>query len=394
MASTQNLGQRVDDFYGLEQQFSSDEIQVRDAVRRFVDAEIRPHVGEWWQAGVFPIELIPKLAELGVFGPTLPEKYGGAELSPVAYGLMMQELERGDSGLRSFASVQSGLAMYAIYRYGSEEQKTTYLPEMARGHIIGCFGLTEPDAGSDPAAMRTIAKSVSGGVRITGVKRWITNGNLAKIAIVWAKDDAGTIRGYIVPTNTEGFTAKHITTKASMRMSVTSELYLDDVFVPDDHRLPLSKGLGSPLGCLTQARYGIAWGTVGAALDCLNEAAAYAKTRIAFGRPIAATQLVQERLVDMLSMTVDMQLKALQLGRLYGSGTMRYPHVSLAKRDNARSALVVARMAREILGGNGISVDYGPIRHMANLETVDTYEGTYEVHTLIVGRDLVEENAF
>ncbi len=394
MDNNRTLGQRLDDFYGLEQQLSSEETQIRDAVRRFVDAEVRPHAGEWWQAGTFPTDLIPKLAELGVFGPTLPEQYGGLELSPIAYGLMMQELERGDSGLRSFASVQSGLAMYAIYRYGSEEQKTRYLPEMARGHIIGCFGLTEPDAGSDPAAMRSVAKSVPGGVKITGVKRWITNGNLAKIAIVWAKDDTGTIRGYIVRTDAMGFAAKHITTKASMRMSVTSELYLDEVFVPEDHILPLSRGLGSPLGCLTQARYGIAWGTVGAALDCLNEAALYAKSRIAFGKPIAATQLIQERLVDMLSLTVDMQLKALQLGRLYETGVMRYPHVSLAKRDNARAALVVARMAREILGGNGISVDYGPIRHMANLETVDTYEGTYEVHTLIVGRDLVEENAF
>lgn len=389
--STESL---IEDYFGLEASYTSEEIQIRDAVRRFVDREIRPYVGQWWQEGTFPLALVPRLAELGIFGPTLPEEYGGASLSPVAYGLIMQELERGDSGLRSFASVQSGLAMYAIYRYGTEEQKREYLPRMAAGEIIGCFGLTEPDAGSDPGAMRTVARRRQGGYVISGAKRWITNGNVARIAIVWAKDDEGIIRGYIVPTDAPGFSARAIHTKASMRMSVTSELYLDQVEVPESALLPMSKGLGAPLGCLTQARYGIAWGTVGAALDCLQEAAAYSKTRIAFGRPIAATQLVQERLVDMQSKVVAMQLRARQLGRLYQNGQMRYPQVSMAKRDNARAALEVARMARELLGGNGISVDYGAIRHMANLETVDTYEGTYEVHTLIMGRDLVGENAF
>lgn len=384
----------IDDFYGLDSLLTPDEIQIRDAVRRFVDQEIRPNAGKWWQEGVFPTDLIPKLGALGVFGPTLPEQYGGSGVSGTAYGLMMQELERGDSGLRSFASVQSGLAMYAIYRWGSEEQKAHYLPRMALGEVIGCFGLTEPDAGSDPGAMRTTAKRGGRGYILNGAKRWITNGNLAQIAVVWAKDDEGIIRGYIVPTDTPGFTAREIHTKASMRMSVTSELYLDNVELGEEALLPLSKGLGSPLSCLTQARFGIAFGTVGAALDCLQEAAEYTKTRIAFGRPIAATQMVQERIVDMLSRVVDGQLKALQLGRLYESGTMRYPQVSLAKRDNARSALEVARMARELLGGNGISVDYVPMRHAANLETVDTYEGTYEVHTLIVGRDILGENAF
>lgn len=384
----------IEDFYGIEGLLSADEIQIRDTVRRFVDQEVRPSAGEWWQQGVFPVELIPKLGELGLFGPTLPEEYGGSGVTGTAYGLMMQELERGDSGLRSFASVQSGLAMYAIYRYGSEEQKKQYLPRMARGEIIGCFGLTEPDAGSDPGAMRTAATKGGPGFRISGTKRWITNGNLAHIAIVWAKDDGGVIRGYIVPTNAPGFSAREIHTKASMRMSVTSELYLDNVEVGEDALLPDSRGLGSPLGCLTQARFGIAFGAVGAALDCLQEAAEYAKTRISFGRPIAATQLVQERIVDMLSRVVAMQLKALQLGHLYQSGNLRYPQVSLAKRDNARAALEVARMARELLGGNGISTDYSPIRHMANLETVDTYEGTYEVHTLIVGREILGENAF
>ena len=384
----------IDDFYGLDSLLTPDEIQIRDAVRRFVDQEIRPNAGKWWQEGVFPTDLIPKLGALGVFGPTLPEQYGGSGVSGTAYGLMMQELERGDSGLRSFASVQSGLAMYAIYRWGSEGQKAHYLPRMALGEVIGCFGLTEPDVGSDPGAMRTTAKRGGRGYILNGAKRWITNGNLAQIAVVWAKDDEGIIRGYIVPTDTPGFTAREIHTKASMRMSVTSELYLDNVELGEEALLPLSKGLGSPLSCLTQARFGIAFGTVGAALDCLQEAAEYTKTRIAFGRPIAATQMVQERIVDMLSRVVDGQLKALQLGRLYESGTMRYPQVSLAKRDNARSALEVARMARELLGGNGISVDYVPMRHAANLETVDTYEGTYEVHTLIVGRDILGENAF
>lgn len=378
----------------MDLDLSPDEIQVREMVRRFVQEKVAPYAGEWWQQGVFPRELIGEMGSLGVFGPTLPEQYGGSGVTGIAYGLMMQELERGDSGLRSFASVQSGLAMYAIFRYGSEQQKRHYLPLMARGEVIGCFGLTEPDAGSDPGAMRTTAKRAGMGYRISGSKRWITNGNLAHIAIIWAKDEAGVIRGFIVPTDTPGFTAREIHTKASMRMSVTSELYLDEVEVGEDALLTESKGLGSPLGCLTQARFGIAFGTVGAALDCIQQAQEYAKTRIAFGRPIAATQMVQERIVDMMSDVVSMQLKALQLGHLYDRGKLRYPQVSMAKRDNARGALRVARMAREVLGGNGISVDYSPIRHLANLETVDTYEGTYEVHTLIIGRDILGENAF
>ncbi len=384
----------VEDFFGTDLELSGDETQVREMVRHFVEDKVAPYAGEWWQQGVFPRELIGELGALGVFGPTLPEQYGGSGVTGIAYGLMMQELERGDSGLRSFASVQSGLAMYAIYRYGSESQKRQYLPKMARGEVIGCFGLTEPDAGSDPGSMRTTAKRAGAGYRIRGTKRWITNGNLAHIAIIWAKDDTGVIRGFIVPTDTPGFTAREIHTKASMRMSVTSELYLDEVEVGEDALLVGSKGLGAPLGCLTQARFGIAFGTVGAALDCVQQAQAYAKTRIAFGRPIAATQMVQERIVDMMSEVVSMQLKALQLGRLYDRGALRYPQVSMAKRDNARGALRVARMAREVLGGNGISTDYSPIRHLANLETVDTYEGTYEVHTLIIGRDILGENAF
>lgn len=388
------IGSAIDNFYGIDAQLTGEEIQIRDAVRRFVDLEVRPHAGEWWQQGIFPTHLIAKLGELGVFGPTLPEKYGGSGVTGTAYGVMMQELERGDSGLRSFASVQSGLSMYAIYRFGSERQKSRWLVPMSRGEIIGCFGLTEPDAGSDPSAMHTTALRSGQGYVLNGSKRWITNGNLAHIAIVWAKDEDGVIRGFIVPTDTPGFTAREIQMKASMRMSVTSELYFDNVQLPEDALLPDSHGLGSPLSCLTQARFGIVFGTVGAALDSLQAAADYAKTRIAFGRSIAATQMVQERIVDMLSKTVSMQLRALQLGKLYDSGTLRYPQVSLAKRDNARGALEVARVAREVLGGNGISLDYAPMRHLANLETVDTYEGTYEVHTLIIGRDVLGEDAF
>jgi len=382
------------DYYDLDATVGADEQQVRDVVRRFVKDRILPRVGDLWQAGEFPRDVISEMAELGLYGPTLPEQYGGAGLSGTAYGLMMRELEYGDSGLRSFASVQSGLSMYAIYRWGSEDQRRAYLPRMAAGEVIGCFGLTEPDAGSDPASLQTRARKTERGYVLHGTKRWITNGSLAHIAIVWAKDDDDVIRGFIVPTNTPGFSARDIKTKASMRMSVTSELFLDGVEVGEDQRLPEARGLSGPLSCLTQARYGIAWGTVGAAAACLEEALSYTGSRITFGRPIAKTQLVQERLVDMTSEVARMALAAFRLGQLYGSGTLRHQQVSLAKRDNARGALKVARMARELLGGNGITTDYGPMRHAANLETVDTYEGTYEVHTLIVGRDITGEDAF
>ena len=382
------------DFYGMDATLTPDEQQVRDVVRRFVRDRILPRAGALWQAGEFPREVIAEMAELGLYGPSLPEKYGGAGLSGTAYGLMMRELEYGDSGLRSFASVQSGLAMYAIYRWGSEEQRLQYLPRMAAGEVIGCFGLTEPDAGSDPASMQTRARRSGDGYVLSGVKRWITNGSLAQIAIVWAKDDEGVIRGFIVPTDRPGFLARDIKTKASMRMSVTSELFLDGVEVSEGERLPEARGLSGPLSCLTQARYGIAWGTVGAAMACLEEAIAYSGSRVAFGRPIAATQMVQERLVDMTSEVARMQLAAFRLGQLYQAGTLRHQQVSRAKRDNARGALKVARMARELLGGNGITTDYSPMRHAANLETVDTYEGTYEVHTLIVGREITGQNAF
>ncbi len=388
---------RAGDYYDVEALYRPEERQVRDVVRRFVADRIRPHAGQWWQEGHFPLELVPEMAQLGCFGPTLPEQYGGAELSPLAYGLMMQELEYGDSGLRSFASVQSSLAMYAIYRWGSEEQRRQWLPRMAAGEVIGCFGLTEPDAGSDPGSMQTRAVRTADGWCLSGAKRWITNGSVAQVAVVWAKtvgepDDA--IRGFVVPTNTPGFSTAVIKTKASMRMSVTSELFLDQVEVSESARLPGAQGLSGPLSCLTQARYGIAWGTIGAARACLDEALAYTGSRIAFGRPIAATQLVQERLVDMVSRIGVMQLTAHRLGQLHEAGALHHQQVSLAKRDHARAALEIAREARELLGGNGITTDYGPMRHAANLETVDTYEGTYEVHTLAVGRDITGHNAF
>jgi glutaryl-CoA dehydrogenase len=386
------------DYYDMELLLTPEERQVRDVVRRFVADRVLPHAGRWWQEGRFPLELVGEMAQLGCFGPTLPERYGGAELTPTAYGLMMQELEYGDSGLRSFASVQSSLAMYAIYRWGSDEQKAAWLPRMAAGEVIGCFGLTEPDAGSDPAAMSTRAVRRSDGTyELTGAKRWITNGSVAKVAVVWAKtigdpDDA--IRGFVVPTDAPGFSAADIKTKASMRMSVTSELFLDGVVLPESARLPGARGLSGPLACLTQARYGIAWGAIGAARAALDEALGYTGSRVAFGRPIAATQLVQDRLVGMVSRIGAMQLTAHRLGQLHAEGRLRHQQVSLAKRDHARAALEIARAARELLGGNGITTDYGPMRHAANLETVDTYEGTYEVHTLAVGRDITGHNAF
>ena len=382
------------DFFRFDAMLTVEERQVRDAVRAFVERDVRPIIGRAWREGRFPLELVPKMAELGLFGPTLPEAYGGLDLGSVAYGLMMMELERGDSGLRSFASVQGALAMYAIYRYGSEDQRQRWLPPMARGERIGCFGLTEPDAGSDPGAMRTRARLDGDAYVLDGTKRWITNGTIADVAVVWARDDAGEIGGFLVERDSQGFSAPEIETKASMRASVTSELILEGVRVPLDARLPGAKGLGAPLSCLTQARYGIAWGALGAAIACYEEALDYSQGRVSFGRPIAQAQLTQERLVDMLARIVRGQLLVHRLGQLKDLGEMTYPQVSLAKRENARAALEVARMARELLGGNGISTEYGAFRHMANLETVDTYEGTYEIHTLIVGREITGLGAF
>ncbi len=382
------------DFYLLEEVFTDVQRSVRDTVRRFVDREVIPHVGRWWLEGRFPTELVPRLGELGVLGANLPTEYGCAGLDNVAYGLVMQELERGDSGIRSFASVQGALVMYPIYTYGTEEQRRYYLPRLARGELVGCFGLTEPTAGSDPAAMNTRARRTSRGWVLNGTKMWITNGSLADVAVIWAKDEEGQVRGFLVTKGSPGFSAHDIHTKASMRASVTSELVLEEVEVSEDHVLPGAVGLSKALACLTQARYGIAWGVIGAAVACFEEALEYAQSRVAFGRPIAATQIQQQRLVDMLTRITTSQLIAYRLGQLKDAGRMDYVQVSLAKRHNVRAALEVAREARQILGGYGITLEYHSMRHAANLESVDTYEGTYDVHTLILGRALTGHEAF
>jgi glutaryl-CoA dehydrogenase len=332
------------------------------------------------------------MAELGLFGANLPEEYGCAGLNNVAYGLIMQELERGDSGIRSFASVQGALVMYPIYAFGSDEQKSHWLPRLAAGDEIGCFGLTEPDFGSNPAGLITTARETADGWVLNGTKMWITNGSQATVAIVWAKtgdiDDASSIRGFIVPTNTPGFTGKDQKGKLSLRASDTSELHLQDVHLPKDAILPKSAGIKSPLMCLTQARYGIAWGGVGAAMACFDEARRYAMNRVMFQKPIAATQLQQERLAEMLTMVTQGQLLALQLGRLKDQGKATPSRVSLAKRANIHMACEVAREARRLLGANGILVEYHSMRHMANLESVYTYEGTHDMHSLILGQEI------
>lgn len=338
-------------------------------------------------------ELIPEIASLGLLGATIPEQYGCAGMSGVSYGLICQELERGDSGLRSFASVQSSLVMYPIYAYGSEEQKMEYLPKMAAGELIGCFGLTEPHGGSDPANMKTNAKKDGGDWVINGAKMWITNGNLAHVAIVWAQTEDG-IQGFIVPTDSKGFTAQQIHKKMSLRASVTSALFFDNVRVPDANRLPGVKGLKGPLGCLTQARYGITWGPIGAAQACLKEVLDYTAERMLFDRPLAANQAIQLKLADMARRITTAQLLSLQLGRLKDAGSMQPTQVSLAKWNNCRMAIDIARQCRDILGGAGITTEHSAIRHALNLESVITYEGTETVHELVVGRELTGINAF
>ena len=390
----QELTVRPTDYFELEAVLTADERLVRDTVRRFVDREVLPHIGGWWLRGEFPRHLGGALGALGVLGANLPAEYGAAGVNNVTYGLILQELERGDSGLRSFASVQGALVMYPIYQYGSEDQRRRWLPRLARGEVVGCFGLTESSAGSDPDAMQTRARRRGEGWELSGSKMWITNGSFADVAVIWAKDDEGTIRGFLVERDTPGFSAHHITTKASMRASDTSELVLDAVRLGADARLPEASGLRAPLSCLTQARFGIAWGAIGAAMACFEEALGYARDRIAFGRPIAARQLIQERLVDMLTEITKAQWLAFRLAQLKDQGKMRYTHVSLAKRNNVRAALEIARAARGILGAAGITLEHHAMRHAANLETVDTYEGTYDIHTLILGRDLTGFDAF
>jgi glutaryl-CoA dehydrogenase len=387
------------DFFAIDTQLSEDERAVRDSVRRFVDERVIPIIGNCYVEGRFPRELIPEMAELGVFGANLPEEYGCAGLNNVAYGLIMQELERGDSGVRSFASVQGALAMYPIYAFGSEEQRKKYLPKMAAGEIIGCFGLTEPDFGSNPSGMITMAQAQPDGTwRLNGAKMWITNGSTSQIAIVWAKTNGDpsdqSIRGFIVPTNAKGFTAKDQKGKLSLRSSDTSELVFDNVELPADAILPKSGGLKSPLMCLTQARYGISWGALGAAMACFEEAVSYSKNRVMFDRPIGGFQIQQERLADMLTEIVKGQLVSLHLGRLKDAGTYTPQQVSLAKRNNVSIATDIARESRRLLGAVGILAEYASMRHMANLESVYTYEGTHDVHSLILGQAVTGLNAF
>jgi glutaryl-CoA dehydrogenase len=380
------------DYYDIDSLLTEEERMIRDTVRQWVDDELLPVIEDAYIGRYLPKQLIPGMAELGVFGANLPEEYGCAGLNNVAYGLIMQELERGDSGIRSFASVQGALCMYPIYAFGSEEQKQEYLPRMAAGEVIGCFGLTEPDYGSNPGGMITRATKTADGWVLNGAKMWITNGSTANIAIIWAKtgelSDTKSIRGFIVPTDTPGFSAKDQKGKLSLLASDTSELVLQDVHVPDTALLPRSGGLKSPLMCLTQARYGISWGAVGAAMACYDEALSYSKQRVMFGGPIGGKQIQQVRLADMLTGITNGQLMAWRLGKMKDDGTMRPEQVSMAKRHNVDMACNVAREARRMLGGNGILVEYSAMRHMANLESVYTYEGTHDVHGLILGQDV------
>ena len=386
------------DFYDIGSLLSEEERAVRQTVRDWIEERLLPVINDCYVEGHFPTELIPEMARLGFFGANLPEEYGCAGLNNVAYGLIMQELERGDSGVRSFASVQGGLVMCPIFRFGSAEQKTHWLPRLAAGELIGCFRLTEPDYGSNPGGMITTAKETKDGWVLNGAKMWITNGSTADIAIVWAKtgaiDDPTSIRGFVVPTDAPGFTAKDQKGKLSLRASDTSELVLVDVKVGRDALLPKSGGVKSPLMCLTQARYGIAWGAVGAAMACYHEAVSYGKQRVMFNKPIASFQLQQARLAQMLTEITKGQLLCLQLGRLKDRGTMTPQQVSLAKRNNVDMACEVAREARRLLGANGILVEYSAMRHMANLESVYTYEGTHDMHTLILGEEITGIAAF
>jgi glutaryl-CoA dehydrogenase len=375
------------DYFQLDDQFSEDERMVRDTVREWVSERFLPLVMPHFEAGTFPEELTPELAELGVFGPTVPQEYGGAGLGSVAYGLICQELERGDSGLRSFVSVQGSLVMYPIFAYGSEAQKKRWLPPLAQGKAIGCFGLTEPDFGSNPAGMLTTAKQTADGYVLNGRKMWITNGTISDVAVVWARAEDG-IRGFLVERGTKGFSAPEQKHKFSLRASITSELVLEDVHVPKDAMLPNVKGLKGPLGCLDQARYGIAWGGLGAAFACFDEALSYSMSRIVFDKPLASFQLPQKKFADMATQITMAQMLALRLGRLKEAGKVTPAQVSMAKRNNVMLGLEVARTCRDILGANGISLEYQVGRHLCNLESVVTYEGTHDIHTLAIGQEL------
>jgi glutaryl-CoA dehydrogenase len=384
------------DFLDLSRHFTAEERAIQKSVAAFVDSRVLPTIADHWEKGTFPTELVRDIADLGLLGCNL-HGYGCAGSSDVAYGLAMQELERADSGLRSFASVQGSLVMYPIHSFGSEEQKQKYLPKMAKGEIIGCFGLTEPDFGSNPSGMRTTAIDDGDTYVLNGTKRWITNGNIAQVALVWAKVGGpdGEVRGFLVPTDARGFEAQVIHHKASLRASVTSELILEDVRVKKDAILPGVRGMKGPLATLTSARFGIAWGVIGAARACFDSALDYAKNRVQFGnKPIASHQLVQAKFAEMLTQITNMQLLSLEVGRLKAEKKMRPQHVSMIKRHNVRAALEIARTCRDILGGNGITLEYPVMRHMCNLETVYTYEGTHDIHTLILGQEVTGIAAF
>jgi len=381
------------DYYLIDELLTDEERMVRDLVREWVEREVLPVIGRFADEGTFPMQMIPEMARLGLFGPTLPEEYGGANVSEIAYGLMMQELERGDSGLRSFASVQSGLVMYPIFRYGSAEQRRKYLPKLAAGELIGCFGLTEPNSGSDPGSMQTKAVRDGDGYILNGAKMWITNGTIADVAVVWAKLD-DVVRGFLVEKGTPGFSAPETKMKWSLRASVTSELVFEDVHLPSDALLPKAKGLSAPLSCLSQARYGIAWGVVGAAMACFDEARRYANKRVQFDKPIASFQIVQEKLAIMATEITKSQLLNFRLAQLKQTGKATHQMISLAKRNGCYQALKIARMARDILGAAGITYEFQSGRHLVNLESVYTYEGTHDIHTLVIGSSLTGIEAF
>lgn len=381
------------DYYNFDSLLTEEEILIRNTIREFVDDNIIPIIEDYYMKGEFPAQLVPKMAEMGMFGATLPAKYGCAEMNNVAYGLVMQELERGDSGVRSFASVQSSLVMYPIYTFGSEAQKDYWLPKLARAEKIGCFGLTEPDFGSNPGGMITRAEEKSDCYVLNGAKMWITNGTNADVAVVWAKLN-GKVHGFLVEKGTKGYTAPEMKGKHSLRASITSELIFEDCEIPKENIFPNTSGLRSPLMCLNQARYGIAWGVIGSAMMSYETALNYSLSRVQFGKPIAGFQITQEKLVHMLTEITKMQFMTLQLGRLKDKGESRFQQVSLAKRNNVAQALEIGRIAREILGANGILSEYPIMRHTANLESVKTYEGTHEMHTLIVGEDITGMSAF
>lgn len=380
------------DLYNIDHLFSEEERLVRDTVRKFVQDRVLPIIGEHFEAGTFPRQLIPELAELGLLGMHL-HGYGCAGLSAVSYGLVCQELEAGDSGLRSFVSVQGSLAMFPIWKFGSEEQKQRWLPKMAKGEVIGCFGLTEPDSGSDPGSMQTRARREGDSYILNGTKMWITNGSIADVAVVWAKTEDG-ICGFLVERGTPGFSASNIHQKLSLRASITSELHFADCRIPAENMLPNIRGLRGPLSCLDEARYGIAWGATGAARTCYETALDYAKTRIQFSKPIASFQLVQQKLAIMATELIKSQLLALQLGRLKDEGLLHPVQISVAKRNNVREAIKTAREARTVLGANGITLEYPISRHSNNLESVFTYEGTDDIHTLVIGQAITGVSAF